>query len=177
MAKSRGRDRPKSKLKGKIKPIYSAPKPFEEEDSILKTVTLWWLGNIVFGLIPLLVVGLINIFNISEKANELTEEDMHHIINDGAINFFCLAIIGAIAVDIYSSRRRFTKHRFVSLMKWAAIGVGIIVAFVYIAFVLTKEPGSNFGDKTPLTIALVVSSLIYCTIGKINLILIEPKTS
>lgn len=142
--------------------------------TIIRKVHLWWLGNVAFGAAPLLAVYLINAFGINEKSSKATKEDIDHILNDGAINFLCLALIGAICVDIYSVKDHL-KNVFVSAMKWSAVGIAVVVTFVYTAFVLTNEHDGHFGDLKPLTNGLVVCALIYCTIGKINLILIEPR--
>jgi len=131
-------------------------------------------ANIGFGLIPLVVVWGVKLFNIDNKANAISNVEIHHLISDGAINFFCLALIGSIAVDIYIDRIHFNDH-FARTMAFIGGGIGIVIAFVFLVFVLTSDNQSHFGDFGHLTIWLCVIAFIYCTVGKISLLLGKKK--
>lgn len=148
----------------------------QKDDHVLFTIVLWWLGNIVFGLIPLLTVLAIQMVNLNPKANAITNTEISHFLADGGLNFFFLALIGSVAVDIYSARKRFINH-FAGIMIALAGAIGIVIAFIYLAFVLTKEAEERFGDMLPLTIGLGITAFFYCTVGKVNLILIQTKSA
>lgn len=143
--------------------------------SIFSKILIWWIWNIVFGLIPLLVVSGIRISGISHKASAITTEEVKHLFNDGVIIFFCLAMIGAISVDIYLTRRHFKSH-YSLWMAVIAVIIAASISILYLAFILTNEGnGEHFGNFVPLTIGLIIATLFYCTVGKISLFLKEKQ--
>ena len=143
-----------------------------KEPSVTIQVILWWLANLVFGLIPLLACLVINLFDINDKTNVRTLDDIKHTLGEGILIFLFLAIIGSIGYDIYSSRRHFNPI-FVSVYKWLAVGTAVATSFYYVVFVVTNDENAHFGHKLILTIVLGITALVFCTIGKISLILKE----
>lgn len=143
------------------------------QGSVIKTAW-WWVGNVIFGLAPVLLVMLITSLPLNLKANSSSNHELEHLIKDGAINFFWLAIMGAIAVDIMLAKGNF-KGNFPIVMLVIAMAMALFVAVVYMCFVIGGDEIHAFGELSWLRIGLGLFSFSFCTIGKISLFLKEVR--
>jgi hypothetical protein len=134
----------------------------------------WWFGNLIFGLAPILLVMLITNLPLNIQANHLSNDELGHLIKDGTINFFCMAIMGSITVDILLARKEF-EGNFPFTMLVLGVSAALLIAIIYMAFVIGGDHDHTFGQVKWLTNAVCLFSFSFCTIGKINLFLKEGR--
>jgi hypothetical protein len=137
----------------------------------VKRTAWWWGGNGLYGLAPILLV-LPGGFTVSSETQLKAKEAILTLINEGAINFFWLAVVGAITVDVMLARKQF-KNDFPVTILIIGILFTIGVAVIYVAYVFAGDEHHSFGNERWMTIIISFFAFCFCTIGKINLFLKE----
>lgn len=136
---------------------------------------LWSIGNIFFGLCPFIVVGVLYIFGLNENAANVAKHEFWHIINDGAVVFFCCAMMGAIAVDMFLARRHFRSLGYVIFVIVLAVFLLFCVVIVYVILLYGGTKGQGFRDLPRFQEIIVGISFVYIIFTKSSL-LIKEKT-
>lgn len=131
---------------------------------------IWWLWNIIYGLIPLWVVLLA--IQLPTRVREPYKFEYARLLEGGIINFFCLAIMGAVGVDILLSRIELNK-RFKNWMIAGALTPFVFMILIYATMVAGFDGIHSFGTIIGIRWALCIYTFLYCTIGKFVLFLNE----
>src|SRR5262245_13076142 len=104
---------------------------------------LWWLGNLIYGLLPLWVVLFICELPTSQPADVAFNGEKKHLLHDGALNFFCLTIMGSIGVDFLQSKKRFSSS-FKNIMVATAVIPLVVVIIIYITMTFAHDGFNSF---------------------------------
>jgi hypothetical protein len=132
---------------------------------------LWWAGNILAGLAPVWLLLIIGVPRLNDTAHKAILNEYQHLLRDGVITFFFLAIIGSIVVDVYLERKNFPNSGFATKVIIVALAIGFLISIMYMAYVLGGDEHNHFGDNKTMTISIGVTSFIFCTVCKFALIL------
>lgn len=128
----------------------------------------------MFGLAPILLVWVVTGLPLGKQANWQTQHELGHLLKDGAVNFFCLAIMGSITIDVLNARKCFESN-FPYWMLVLGGGVALTVAITYVAFVIGGDGVIHFGEVGWLSLGLCIVSFVFCTVGKMTLFLKEDN--
>lgn len=128
----------------------------------------WFLGNVIFGLAPIILMFVV--YGLSERKTGL--EEIQRLIHDGVIIFVLIAIMGAVMVDYFlsgiksSGRSIFTIYIF-------PLCVLAIASIDYLLTYLKIIDGTCFALGSLTTKIISILSLLYCTFTKAKLYLRE----
>ncbi len=136
------------------------------------TTVKWLLGNLGFGLAPLLFLLLVQ----SISSHKIGEEEIELLIRDGVVLFVLCAIMGSILVDYWLGGYMLTGSQIFFIFG----SPFLLLAILCLTYLLVKLKivDNNRFDLTSLTsIVFIVSSLIYCFISKTNLYIREATSN
>lgn len=144
----------------------------------LKKAFTWCSLNVLFGLLPLLLLLMLASMTIDPKeADAYKERIAHSTFRECAVMFFFCAIMGAALVDFVLSKVRPATNLTSFAINVSPLGMLILVTVLFV--------GGNHGDPARInfdlygqfqTVIIVFSSL-YCLIVKTYLYLKEKEVS
>jgi len=134
--------------------------------SLGKTI-LWMLGNGFYGLAPFLFVAFLYAIGINNNATLRAHHEFVRLINDGFLIYFCCALMGASAVDIFFARKKFgVNSSFVILFIGSSIIVIFLVIAVYLVLLYSGPKELNYKDLTGFQAIIAIVSLIFSILAK-----------
>ncbi len=134
----------------------------------LRKTTLWLVGNIVFGLAPLLF--MCGVYMIAQK--NVGANEIQTFIHEGVVLFVLCAIMGSILLDYALGGYSFTAMQIFTIFIFP-FGILGILCLNYLFIKLKVITDDRFDLSSYTTILVVGLSLIYCLIAKTNLFIRE----
>jgi hypothetical protein len=130
----------------------------------------WLLGNLGFGLFPLIFMGILYVLS----NHKIGGHEMDEQIYEGAVIFVFLAIIGAVGWDYYLSGIRYNGiTRFMTNITPAAIL--FFVALNYLLIKLKIIEKDRFSLTSITSIVVFIASIVYIIFVKTNLYIKEDE--
>lgn len=137
------------------------------KDYLRKTL-LWFFGNVVFGLAPL--IFMCGVYVIGQQNVGRSEIDI--FIHEGVVLFVLAAIMGSILLDYALGGYSFNAFQVFTIF-FVPCGIIGILCLNYL-FIKLKIITEERFDLSSYTSILVMSlSLVYCIIAKTNLYIRE----
>lgn len=130
--------------------------------------TCWVLGNVAFGLLPLLFMYFV--YWVSNY--KVGKDEIQHLIHDGVILFVCLAIIGSVLVELILSGQK-AKISMVILLLIIPIFVFILILTDYFLINLKIIDTSVFDISSLTSKIVIVFTLYFCIFTKASLYIKE----
>ena len=127
---------------------------------------LWYVGNLVFGCMPILFLALV----FATSQGKLGFEDMQKEIHKGAVLFVCIAMMGGVMVDLLQCETRFSGRQIVTKILAPIVIMGALL-LEYLFVVLKIISTDCFNITSGGSIFLLSFSMMYCIINKINLLI------
>ena len=124
----------------------------------------WYVGNLVFGCMPILFLALV----FATSQGKLGFDDMQKEIHKGAVLFVCIAMMGGVMVDLLQSGARFSGRQIVTKILAPVFAMGALL-LEYLFVVLKIISTDCFNITSGGSIFLFGFSMLYCTLNKINL--------
>jgi len=138
----------------------------------IRKTCVWGVFNTVFGVAPVLILWGLKHLPLKQETIDSVNLVYIKLIDDGAINFFFLAITGAATVDLILARRQFNGD-----YAWIMIGIGcvavVLIVFIYIAFLLGGDEHHTFGQAKGVFWTTAIFTLWFCAQVKYRLTLKE----
>lgn len=136
----------------------------------IRKTFVWGLFNTAFGVAPVLILWALRHLPLKTETINFLNLAYIKLIDDGAINFFFLAITGAATVDLILARRDFEGD-----FAWIMIGLGclavVLIIFFYMAFLLGGDEQHTFGQAKGIFWATAIFTLWFCAQVKYTLTL------
>lgn len=124
----------------------------------------WYVGNLVFGCMPILFLALV----FATSQGKLGFEDMQKEIHKGAVLFVCIAMMGGVMVDLLQSGTSFNGRQIVTKILAPVFAMGALL-LEYLFVVLKIISTDCFNITSGGSIFLFSFSMLYCTLNKLNL--------
>ena len=144
--------------------------------SILKA-GIWYGWNVVFGLVPFLLVALVASFKLDPNSTKLSQQEYHHLLKDCVILFFCTAIMGEITIEAFLCKVKFSKYNYLGFCS-ALFIVLIIVILIYYSLIIGNQRVLIFGDLSNIMEFqkfIIGFSAVFCIFIKATLFWEEDK--
>ena len=122
---------------------------------------VWFMGNAIFGLAPLLFLVTVN--PALEKHEASTE--IETLLKGGIILFVCCALMGAVIIEILLSKIVFRRLAFFTVNVSPFILL-LIICLIYLLTILGHINKTIFTTPSKFYIFVIVFTTIYCTLGK-----------
>jgi hypothetical protein len=124
----------------------------------------WYLGNALFGLVPVLLIWLVN--GLTE--GRTGAEKIYELIHDGVIVFVCIALMGAVMVEFLLSGPKMSGFSIFTVYFIPLIILGFIsLDYLLIYLNIVDKSVFNLGSRT--TVFTIILSFTYCTFTKATL--------
>lgn len=126
----------------------------------------WVVGNAVFGLAPIIFMWAV--FGASD--GNIGNDEIRHIIHDGAILFVCCAIMGSVLVDHFLSSFRFEKLGSIEFLTiyFTPFFILLWLCLKYFLVYDKKINDSCFDISSKTSIVTISFSFLYCVFIKAN---------
>ena len=96
---------------------------------------IWFFWNVVFGLMPFMLVAFIASFRIDSNYIKVSQEEFHHLLNDCVVLFFCTAIMAEITIESFLCKVKFSKYFYLGVCS-TLFPVLIIVILIYYGLII-----------------------------------------
>jgi hypothetical protein len=134
----------------------------------LRKSFIWYVGNFIFGIIPLLFLWLAYIIS----RGKIGFDDMDKLIHEGAILFVAASMMGGVLVDFLQSGTKMSGRQIFVVVISPILAISLL-CLQYLFVVLKIINADCFNITSWSTIFVVCFSLGYCLINKTNLLIQE----
>jgi hypothetical protein len=138
------------------------------KSTAVKKTCIWGAFNTVFGVFPVFILWFIGKLPLPQKTIDFANRGYVKLIDDGAINFFFLAITGATIIDLLLARKKFENDYPLIMTIIGGLAVFLIVV-TYMAFLLGGDEHHTFGQAKTIFWVIAGFTLCYCAHVKYNL--------
>lgn len=121
----------------------------------------WFLGNLVFGLIPVLLLLLVRYLTDGGSGSG----EIGILIHEGVIHFLCIALMGAVLTESLLSGAKSSGIGIFALYMFPLLVLSF-VSLEYLLVFLNKMNNACFEVTSPPTIIVFLLSFGYCSFGK-----------
>jgi hypothetical protein len=136
----------------------------------IKNTIIWGAFNTGFGIMPVLILWSLRKLPLKQTSIDFLNAAYIKLIDDGAINFFFLAIIGAATIDLILAREKFSISYILSLVGLGFLAI-VLIVFMYMAFLLGGDEHHTFGQAKGIFWGAAIFTIIFCGHVKYNLTL------
>jgi hypothetical protein len=140
----------------------------EELWAYVRKGILWYAGNLVFGSMPILFLGLVS----WASQGKLGFDDMQKEIHKGAVLFVCISMMGGVMVDLLQSETKFSGQQIVAKILTPIFIMGVLL-LEYLFIVLKIINTDCFNITSRSSVFLLGFSMMYCIVIKIKLSITE----
>ena len=128
----------------------------------------WFIGNIIFGLAPLLLIWVVYALSNGASGND----EMSHLIHDGVVLFVCISVMGAVVVEYMLSGFKSSGISIFGIYIFPLCILAIVsIDYMLIYLRIIDNTCFNIGSLT--TKIIIFLSHIYSTFTKANLYILE----
>ncbi|MGN6401940.1 MAG: hypothetical protein ACTHMD_15890 [Flavisolibacter sp.] len=138
----------------------------------IKNTIIWGAFNTGFGVMPVLILWGLRKLPLKQVSIVYLNAAYIKLVDDGAINFFFLAIIGAATIDLILAREKFSISYLLSLVGLGFLAI-VLIVFMYMAFLLGGDENHTFGQIRGIFWGTAIFTIIFCGHVKYNLTLKE----
>lgn len=132
----------------------------------LKKTGLWFAGNILFGLVTVILIYILNFFKFSPLASGILAIELKHLLKDGIIAFFFCALMGSVLIDILIEKEERKNAGFIT--KWVPFILLSFLIVVYLMILFGKLDDDYFYKYNKYPIIVDIVSFIYCFAIKVE---------
>ncbi len=133
---------------------------FKTNAGYIMKAFIWLFGNACFGLVPFLVIKLLNSLSLSSEEISIASKESIHLLRDCAIMFASCVIMGAVFIDFVLSKVKAKKH-LVLLITFPVFAVLSLVGLVYVLLLIDKIDDEGFAKVLVLQEWIGVFTLFY----------------
>lgn len=130
----------------------------------------WCIGNALFAFFLIIILQIADWMSTSNTFNI----KIHDMVQDGAIEFICCAIVGAVMVEFLVARFSYTTNE-IFLLFAAPIAMHSLLALEYILMQLHFAAKESFTTNSWTCKIVITFSAIYCILGKANYYIREDE--
>ena len=121
----------------------------------------WFIGNLLFGLVPLLLMWVVEILSDGRTGSD----GFNTILHEGAIHFLCIALMGAVMTEFLISGIKFGGFSVFEIYIFPLLVLSF-VSLEYLLVYLEKTDNKCFDLTSTTTCVVFFLSFIYCTFIK-----------
>lgn len=134
----------------------------------VRNTCIWGAFNTAFGIAPVLILWFISKLPLKKETVDYVRLCYIKLIDDGAINFFFLAIIGAAIIDLFLERKKFDNDYPLLMICLGGLAI-ILIIVIYMAFLLGGDEHHTFGQAKIIFWLTALFTLCFCAHVKYNL--------
>jgi hypothetical protein len=134
----------------------------------VKKSAIWCIGNFMFGIIPILFLGLV----YALSRGKFGFPDIDKLIHEGGLLFVCCAMTGGVLVDFLQSDFAWRGRQifFIFLLPFAVM---MLICLEYLFVVMNVINTDCFNISSVNSVLVGCFSFIYCISNKTMLLIKE----
>lgn len=121
----------------------------------------WFIGNLLFGLVPLLLMWLVEGLSHGNTGGD----EINNILHEGVIHFLCIALMGAVMTEFLISGIKFGGFSVFAIYIFPLLVLSF-VSLEYLLVYLKQTDNKCFDLRSTYTYVVFFLSFIYCTFIK-----------